>query len=264
MGCTKCGKKEQLRRGLCKSCWASNRNRHGWESQYVDAQPTRAHVNMLQVAGLGTRQIAKLSGVNRKAITQLLHGRTDRNTGPTKRVLASTAARIQAVPIPATRHEMAADHTPVLALGTMRRVQALVCIGYTQSYLAGRIGMDPSNATDLFHGKRICVTAARARLVAALYDELSTMPPSDQHAWTLRSRTRARQLGWVDPFGWEDEDIDNPDAQPLPAPPEHRPTRVEQIRELQELGYTDREIARKSGVAEASVARALNREQHAG
>jgi transcriptional regulator with XRE-family HTH domain len=265
VGCTKCGKKGQLRRGLCKNCWTSNRNRVGWETAYVDAQPTRAHVNMLIVAGLGTRRIAALSGVNRKAITQLLHGRPDRGTGPSARVLASTAARIQAVPIPLARHELAADNMPVLAVGTVRRLQALVCIGYTQRYLAGLIGVDDSNASALFHGKRVCVSAARARLVAAWYDQLSGMPPADQVGWARRSRERALALGWADPFAWEDEDIDDPDAQPAPLL-QGRVTRHERYQELRELGYTDPEIAKRFDIDMPSLTRWLSgkRSKHAG
>ncbi len=261
MACSKCGAEKQLRRGLCKRCWATNRLRDGWESSYVPAQPTRGHVNMLIAAGLGTRRISELSGVNRKAITQLLHGRPDRGTPPSERVLASTAARIQAVPIPTALHELSAAHKPVLAVGTTRRLQALVCIGYTQSYLAGRLGMDPTNITDLMHGKRPCVLAVRARMVVVLYEELSMMPPSDLQAWTLRSRARARRLGWVDPFGWDDDDIDDPDAVGIPAPKERSHGRAEQYRELRELGYTDGEIARRFGIDEASLARWMLRER---
>jgi hypothetical protein len=211
VGCAKCGREEQLRRGLCKNCWQNQRIRVGWESSYVDAQPTRAHVNLLIAAGLGTRRISALSGVNRKAITQLLHGRPDRGTGPSVRVSAHTAARIQAIPIPAERHHLAADHTPVLAVGSTRRLQALVCIGYTQSYLAGRLGITVTNMRDVIHARRVCVTAARARDIEAVYQELHLTPPPDGR-WTRYSRRYAQARDWVDPFGWEDEDIDNPEA----------------------------------------------------
>jgi hypothetical protein len=261
VSCTKCGKDYwPLRRGLCKNCWASNRGRVGWESKFVDAQPTRAHVNMLIAAGLGTRRIAKLSGVNRKAITQLLHGRPDRGTGPSKKMLASTAALIQAIPIPLERHELAADSMPILAIGSTRRMQALVAIGYTQTYLAERVGMSRSSSTDVFHGRRLCVTARRARLIVSLYDELSTMPPVDDSRWVRCSRERAIQLGWADPFAWEDDDIDNPDAAPAPLPPNRAPTRVELYVELTELGFTSWEIAERMGIDEDSLRRWLERQ----
>lgn len=264
MICTGCGKEEKpLRRGLCKNCWAHCRLYDGWESKYVDAAPVRAHVNMLIVAGLGTRRIEELSGVSRTSIRQMLNGRPERGTGPSKKVLASTAERIQAIPIPKERHELAADNQPILAVGTTRRLQALVAIGYTQSYLAGRMGMDPTNATELLYGKRHCVSARRARVVADLYNELSTMPPTDPKAnrpvrgapqgWAQRSRDRARQLGWADPFAWEDEDLDDPDARPAPLPPDRRLSRRERYFELVNLGLTKYEIADKMGIEYESL-----------
>lgn len=271
MICAACFRdRKPLRRGLCGACWAHRRLYDGWESKYVDAQPTRAHINMLIVAGLGTRQIEALSGVSRKTIRQVLSGRSDRGTGPSKKVLTSTAERIQAVPIPKDRHELAADSQPVLAVGTTRRLQALVAIGYTQSYLAGRMGMEPTNATELLYGKRNCVSARRARVVADLYNELSTMPPTDNRpmrgaplGWPQRSRERARQLGWADPFAWEDEDLDDPDARPAPLPPERTLTRRERYYELVNLGLTKYEIAGKLGIEYESLLKWIAANEHA-
>lgn len=200
---------------------------------------------MLLVAGLGVRRICQLSGLSRSVIRCTLYGRHERGTPPSKVVLDSTARRVLAVPLPTERHQLAADHMPVLSLGTTRRLQALVAIGYTQSYLARRIGLADNNASSLILGRRLCVMAARARTVEALYQELSTCPPPDG-MWTRISRARARRQGWVDPFGWEDEDIDNPEASPTLAPDdEHRPTRRELECELRQLGYSETEIARR-------------------
>ena len=61
------------------------------------------------------------------------------------------------------------------AHGTRRRLQALVAIGYSQSYLADRLGIHAGNFGTMFH-HRGQVTVATARAVADLYDELSMTP----------------------------------------------------------------------------------------
>jgi transcriptional regulator with XRE-family HTH domain len=259
--CFRCGRTQQLRRGLCHSCYEIRRQRdkaYGrWQTQYVEAGPVREHVRLLVAAGIGTRRLETLSGVSRSALQNLLNGRKERGTGPSAKVAESTAERILAIPIPTESHRLAGDHALVLSVGSTRRLQALVAMGYTQSYLAGRLGVTAANSTELFHGKRLCVTASRAREIEALYTELSVAPPETASA--RRSRCRAQKLGWVDPFGWGDDDIDNLESAPEPLGPTVPMSFEERYAELRDLGYTGHEIARRFEVDEKSLTRRLQR-----
>ena len=61
------------------------------------------------------------------------------------------------------------------ACGTRRRLQALVAIGYPKAQLARRLRLGPVQFKTLL--RRDKVTAATARAVQALYDDLWDQPP---------------------------------------------------------------------------------------
>lgn len=261
VSCTQCGRPDGTRRSLCPACYEHERAKFGWASRRVDAQPTRDHVNTLLSVGLSIRRISVLSGVNRKLLQTLLHGRTDRGTPPPHYLWDTTAQRLLAVPIPDLLFTQAADHALVPSYGTNRRLRALVAIGYTQDYLAQRLGLSPGNATHLFlgpprtpRGKRPRITALIARKVATLYEELQeTDGPSDA------ARRRAQRLGWLPPIAWDEDTIDLPhawlDRQAAryfgTAPPQ---SFTSTYVELRELGCTNAEIASKLGYTTEELA----------
>lgn len=173
----------------------------------VDATPVREHVQALTAAGMGTRAIAEAAGVSRNTLRALLNGRGHRP--PTRRLHPDTAEAILAVrPVPAA-------HALVDAAGTRRRVQALIVLGWSQAKLATRLGMKPTNFGDLLTSQQ--VTAATARAVAALYDQLwHVAPPEDTHRDRIaasRARRYAADRGWLPPMAWDDELLDLPDAE---------------------------------------------------
>jgi transcriptional regulator with XRE-family HTH domain len=198
----------------CAACRAANtdamrewrrRKAYGVAS-FVDAVPVRAHVRQLQAAGLGWIRIAELAGVSRSVIAELLYGTAHRE--PTKRVRPTTARQILAV---TATLGVLADAAHIDATGTRRRLQALVAIGWSQSELARRLGVLPSNFPYLLD--RDQVRAATARAVVALYDQLWNAPPPDENArW--RARRLAEAKGWLPPLAWDDETIDDPAAGP--------------------------------------------------
>lgn len=149
------------------------------------------------------------------------------------------------------------------ATGTIRRLQALAAIGWSGPELGARLGYRPSNAAqrvaDLRNPRSGRVFATSARAVAALYERLSGTPgPSD------KTRARAHAAGWAPPLLWEDADIDNPDAQPLPDDQPRgrgRSARIDlaDIDHLQQQGYQLHAIAARLGVNTASIRRAKQR-----
>jgi hypothetical protein len=97
----------------------------------------------------------------------------------------------------------------VAAVGTTRRLQALVAIGYSQARICERLQILPSNASLLFCGGQARVCAATARKVAALFAELRLVAGPDP-----RARRRAARRGWQPPSAWDTERIDDPASRP--------------------------------------------------
>jgi hypothetical protein len=139
--------------------------------------------------------------------------------------------------------------------GTARRLQALVALGYPQTYLWDRLTGDAKrqNCHHLLMQARPTVNARTARKVAELYDELSMTPgPSD------RSRRKAVYRGWAPPLAWDEDEIDNPEAHPDTGI-HAKPKFVERYTELRELGYSDFDILRKWEMQPNSLLRQLHR-----
>lgn len=109
------------------------------------------------------------------------------------------------------------SHT-VAARGTIRRIQALVALGWPMPLLSQRLGAaQPQTIQNLArkpHDARIRV--ATAAKISALYEELSmTIGPSTVSA------ARARNKGWLPPLAWDDIDNDREPAsrkRPCSAP----------------------------------------------
>lgn len=177
--------------------------RLGQWQPFVDPGVARAHAERLRAAGFGTRQIAALAGLNRKALQDVLNGRT-------RRIRPATHAAVLAVPDGAEL----ADKTLTPACGTCRRIQALAANGWSLPVQAREVGWLPGN----FHAllKRPQITAQTARLVRDLYDRWSALPPP---AGADLSRRRARERSWFPPGAWDADTIDDPAVLPCLLPP---------------------------------------------
>lgn len=226
------------------------RNAHGgWQSQYIDSQPIRNHITRLRRAGMGIKQIAKLCGIAPGAVQIIV----DRRTGSAVKVLPSTAAKILSVAVPPTPSVMPAGTQCVSAIGTTRRLRALIAAGYTPSMLSRELGIALTNAYALF-GHCDDVPPVIAQAVADLFDRLEMIPgPSD------RARELAHKLAWAPPLAWDQDRIDDADTHPAPAATKHA-SFPERYRELRELGVHDESaIARRLGMKVDSLQRQLAR-----
>lgn len=220
-----------------------------WESHYIDSRAVRTHISRLRLAGIGIKQIAKLCGMPPGTI-QIL---ADRRTGPTVKVLPATAAKILAIAIPTTVRITPIGGQHVSAIGTTRRLRALVAAGYPPAMVSREIGLAPCNLYALFSH---CddVPAPIAQAVADLFDRWEmTRGPSD------RARALAHKLGWAPPLAWDIGTIDAADAHPAPSAAKHV-SFPERYRELRELGVCDElDIARRLGMQVDSLQRQLAR-----
>lgn len=152
------------------------------------------------------------------------------------------------------RRYLAGQHLTVDALGTVRRIRALHCLGWSQRALAERLGVSAGRVGHMTIAKYPRVNIDTATKVAALYEELCmTLPPETQ--FTRRMRNYARKQGWAPPLAWDD--IDDPDEQPsgLIAPKRtHVPraeleaARVQQLRDLIARQATVEAACREIGV----------------
>lgn len=257
----------------CDECREANR-REQWErerarlygrydSGRVDAAPVRDHVQFLVAQGISYKQLAIVSGVSASAIGALLYGRKERGHAPYKRVSAETASAILAVK--PTLDNMN-DGAKTSVVGSSRRLQALVRIGWSQAKLCDRLGITPANGSRLFAG-RGRVSVRRAKDVRGLYEELwdRTPQPKDwrEKIAVNRSVNRASDLGWLPPMAWDDDTIDDPETMPIPEVRDdfiHARERFADIEFLLETGCGLGEVIRRSGYKSVrSLERACHR-----
>ena len=146
------------------------------------------------------------------------------------------------------------------SIGVTRRLRALNALGYSQDDLAARLGVHYSWVCKLMSTERAQVNKVNPDTVTRvtdLYNQLSMTPgPSE------RARRAARIKGWAPPLAWDDDTIDDPNAQPDGQL--HRSDRktvpfTEEYLELRSLGYNDLQIVRKWSIKPESLLRQLNR-----
>ena len=213
----------------CKPCskarveqdrWRARQKAYGRYNKYVPAPPVREHVEALTAAGMGLKQIAKISGVPHGSLWKLMYGKTrpDGTRIPSRRVLRETAEKLYAIdPTWAGRLELAPGaKDPEGTPAARQRLQALVALGWSMSELGRRLGITwESNAITVIRGDRVM---QRRTIDAAhsLFDQLCmTLPPETtkvEKQTAARSRRYAREHGWLPPLMLDDltpvEDLD--------------------------------------------------------
>lgn len=181
----------------------------------VPADPVREHVALLAEFGIGYKRLAELAGIGITPARNLIWGRQD--SGPRYGELQKHVKRETAEAILAVKPDIAnlAGGARIPARGTHRRVQALAAIGWSQSKIADRLGMERSNFGLLLLRDHCTVRVHRA--VAALYEDLWNTPPvHDDHRSKIsysRSLRHAKERRWLPPLAWDD--IDNDVEPPL-------------------------------------------------
>lgn len=173
----------------------------------VDAAPTRSRLRTLhRVHRMTWHQIGVASGKHPRYLQVIGAGRTPR-------VLQATQDAVMSVK-PAPRSGL---HR-VDSTGTVRRLQALACIGYTWAELSAYCGVSRVAVQHWVTGvySTGVVWARTARTVSDVYDKYSMVPSTHPHAH--RARRTALRNGWYPPLAWDDEDIDDPRSRPRPGP----------------------------------------------
>jgi hypothetical protein len=201
--------------GFARSEYEAMRTRailYGTWAPFVDAEPVRAHVRMLSEAGIGWKRVAKLAGLSTSTLTKLLYGVQSQGRPPAVKMRAENAQKILAVE---PGIDILANSALLASVGTVRRLQALVRRGWPQAELAARLGMADGNFSTLLRLTRI--TAAKARAVRDLYDQLQNQDPAAHGISAVgysRAVAAATRAGWPLPAMWDDDVLDDPDGFP--------------------------------------------------
>lgn len=191
-------------------------------SAHVDA-----HIAALQAAGVGVHRIARLSGVPYSVVYRHSAGAT-RGAAT---IAADAADRILAVPVDG---RAVAPRRLVRAVGTRRRVQALVACGWSRQQLAVRLGATPTTIGTLARADVCSVHMAVAvrGLYGVLWDEKPPAATGPQRQSVSRARAEANRRGWVPPLAWDDGTIDDPSAVPDVGAPTGRRGQADRIEDF--------------------------------
>jgi hypothetical protein len=129
------------------------------------------------------------------------------------------------------------------ATGTVRRIRALMRMGWTAAELATHIGGTKQNVIQMTDGP--WVYPATARRVAAVYDRLwNVVPPGGRSVHTIG---RAIRKGWAGPLDWDDIDNDT------------EPARVEKTTDRAAYLIDELEHLKEAGESATQAANILNR-----
>ena len=227
---------------------------HRGQRRRIDATQTRNHIERLFAAGWTQAQIGRAAGIAHRIAGDVLlrNQRTVSNT---------TARAILSIPIGAPP----ADGPDVDSTGTVRRVRALVAIGWPIAQLATHVGIHETALGRISRGELPAVRIATADSVAAVYRRLSRIPgPS------VRSRNDGVRRQWASPAAWDDRTIDDPTARADTCRPEPQlnrnqlaKLRRQEIEHLAGFGVTPEEIAARLGIGFTTVTGVLAQQRKA-
>lgn len=222
---SRCGAHRRYTRG-CPPCQVASRDYRRarvaglvdgtWEPQAPTPQLRergREHLrSLLAVKGVTLKRISVVAGVNLSTIGRVVSDmpRGGMSVVSIEALLGVTAQACLALIDRST--------TPVDPTGTARRLQALAVDGWSAQMLSPLIGLDCS--TIRYHRSRgfAEITVGVRERYRDLYDKIQSQ--ADPRGGSWRARRNAEEHGWLGPERWADEEIDDPDAQPLPAPPD--------------------------------------------
>lgn len=190
---------------------------YGRWQPFVDAEPTRQHLQALSERGIGLRRAAQLSGVPYTTLSLLVYGTPSTGCPPSRRVRQDTARRILAISL---ERATPAGGARIDATGTRRRIQALVAIGWTIKSVADLLNRDVASVRHSL--RRDSVNAATAAAAAALYERLWDTPPAEStpaRRAAAAARAMAHRNGWLPAMAWDDIDNDPEPDLAAPVPP---------------------------------------------
>lgn len=258
------GDPKRYRRGCrCDTCKAGQ-NARNLHLRYLrqtgrgmqrPADRAADHVLLLRTRGLNDRIIMRKAQVVPDVLYRIM-----RREGT---IHVTVERRILSIPAPEQTDGPTASRAYIPALGTHRRLHALVAAGWHVAELARRLGKDRENLGPIVNQRRSGKVAMfLADQVRHLYDELQDQRPEDHGvlpAYAERARRMAAARGWLPPAYWDDDEFDNPDFIPAAAPTPRYIELAENGLELEAQGYTRQQAADRLGVNKAALQQAIGR-----
>lgn len=231
---------------------------YGRWAPWTDPAPARAHALALRAAGMSLIRMEAATGVGHAALGRIITGK-DRGK-PVTQIRVEVAARILAVPVPA--RPLPGPTVP--AIGSVRRLQALACLGWSLRAIGERIGVDRRNLAGIMRQER--VTRATESAIRGVYDDLWDKKAPERDTLEKYSAARARgdaaRRGWVPPMAWDDGSIDDPGARPqgtVGALKGRRAQVVEDCEVIASDGGTLQGAAQRLGMHQSNLTRSLYR-----
>lgn len=205
-----------------------------WQPLATDPEPVREHVRQLREGGASYHAIGEAAGVSAMTVHTLVNGTGGVTVRTAEALMQLTSARLNPPRVP--------------ALGTTRRIRALVAMGHSQARISRALGCDPNTVKHLARGTvatvRVDLRADAERLYRAWWDKRPPERTGYQRAAAEGARRRAQRAGWCTGAGLDDERISDPSYVPQaswrraegtgPAPEDplgrHRDTRPSTVR----------------------------------
>lgn len=224
---------------------------------FVDADIVRDHIDKLRGQGVSGDRLCELASISRRVLTHILHGTN--GYPPARKTRTDIAERILAVK---PNWDGIPDGAFMPPTAAVRRLQALVAIGWPAPVLAGELGVQLTCLNRLLRGAAPRITGRTDRSVAALYRRLWNVEPLSQDVNGFakkRAQARAQSHGWSLPAAWDDDTIHDPNAQPDYGQPIPRFIALaEDCLELERQEFTREQIAARLGVTRDGLQRALS------
>lgn len=178
----------------------------------TDAEPSRQHIRSLMAQGMGWKRIAKAAGLSPSSVYPILWAQ---DTKSKKRPMRKQISKTMEAKLLAVTVDMA-EGAVVSSLGSVRRLQALAALGWSQHRLAEILGMFPANFGKVIHGERGGIRVSTANQIEALFNENWDKTPVAatrfEQAGITRAKREAAAKGWVTAAAWDD--IDDPNELP--------------------------------------------------
>lgn len=163
----------------------------------VDATPVAEHLRALFAAGAGWIQLGATTGCSTSTIQNII-------TGQVTQCRRSTANKLLA----ATLADTIPPGRPVPALGSIRRVHALMALGHRCLDISRASDVEHSMISDLVNER---VTAIKRHVAERI--EIGFRKLAASKGTSVRSLNRATRNAWAPPGAWDDN-IDDPTAVP--------------------------------------------------
>jgi hypothetical protein len=243
---------------VARSRWNRRRTaliQQGQWQPFTAAQPVRDHVNALRAAGMSPARISERTGVGIGTLNYLLFGEAEY---PVPAQIRTESAQTLLAFWPTL--DDFADGARIDETGTIRRMQALATMGWLPVEIAKHTPLSKHTFFNMRPGRR--VTAAVARIVRDFYQQYADKP-AEECGVRLRSaryaRTWAAAKNFAPPIAWDDDTIDDPQAEPNYGDRTPRYIALaENCAELERQGHTREQIAERLGVTRDGLQAALS------